>query len=281
MRVLVPVLMMVVGMGRSLAAQASRDDQIRAATRAYQNFETARALQLLNTALDPGRGPADSVWGQGVQLLAQILIEDGKAAPARAWLRWAFRLAPELKIDTLNYTPDVVAAARVARDAVRGMPGDQLTQTSWEWAGGPRGDTLGRLQIKPSTLRVPITVLVPGRGLVKAGESVVLPPGSYELQAAAEGYLTARVTREVLPGVTTVLTFNLTSLAPPPDTSGRVMPAPAAPVAAQPPTGQKKGGIPTWVKLGIIGGVAWAIAWNKSRLDFLTRLSSRLSESLG
>ena len=29
MRVLVPVLMMVVGMGRSLAAQDSRDDQIR------------------------------------------------------------------------------------------------------------------------------------------------------------------------------------------------------------------------------------------------------------
>jgi hypothetical protein len=269
MRVLVPVLMMVLGLGSRLLAQDSRNDQIRAATRAYQNFETARALQLLNTALDPSRGPADSVWGQGVQLLAQILIEDGKATPARAWLRWAFRLAPDLKIDTLNFTPDVVAAARVARDAVRGMPGDQLTETSWQWAG-PRGDTLGRLQINPSILMsAPITVLVPGRGLIRTGESVVLPPGSYELQAAAAGYLTARVTREVLPGVATVLTFNLTSLAPPPDTSARVMPAPATPAAPQPtpaggqlPTGRKKGGMPTWVKLGIAGGVAWALAWN-------------------
>jgi hypothetical protein len=258
------LLLISLGSAVPLAAQQTRDDMIRAANRAYQDFETARALELLNSALDPSRGPADSLWGQGVQLLAQILIEQGQTTSARAWLRWAFRRAPDLKIDTLNFVPDVVAAARVARDAVRGIPGDQMTQTSWAWPARAAGDTLGRLEIKPSAMPVPVTVLVPGRGLVRAGESVVLAPGSYELQAAAEGYVTARVTREVLPGVTTVLTFNLTRIgpvaqAPPPQAAPPPAPParpPVVPVAAE----RQKKKFPIAIVLGVVGaGAAVAV----------------------
>ncbi|MBI1968182.1 MAG: hypothetical protein HYS40_09340 [Gemmatimonadetes bacterium] len=254
------------GVPGRLAAQVTRDGLIRDAAKAYQNFETARALELLNAALDPGRGPPDSVWGYGLQLLAQILIEDGQAGSARAWLRWAFRFAPELKIDTLTFVPEVVAAARVARDAVRGIPGDQVTETSWRWPARPTGDTLGQLQIKTSALPVPINVLVPGRGLVRSGETLVLPAGSYELQAAAEGYLTARVTREILPGVTTVLAFNLTRVgevaqappvqAPPPQAAPPPAPPPAQPAPAQPQVQRRKGKFPVVIVLGVVGAAA-------------------------
>jgi hypothetical protein len=44
---------------------------------------------------------------------------------------------------------------------------------------------------------------------VPEGATANLGPGSYEIQAAADGYLGIRITRVVLPGVTTVLKFNL------------------------------------------------------------------------
>jgi hypothetical protein len=50
-------------------------------------------------------------------------------------------------------------------------------------------------------------------GAVRSDESIDLRPSSYRVEATAEGYMGAEVEREVLPGVETVLRFNLQSMA--------------------------------------------------------------------
>ena len=44
------------------AQQNTRPALLQQATAAYDNFETARALDLARTALDPALGPPDSTW---------------------------------------------------------------------------------------------------------------------------------------------------------------------------------------------------------------------------
>jgi hypothetical protein len=75
----------------------------------------------------------------------------------------------------------------------------------------------GSLRIDNAGLGVPLRVLVQRSGdqqgrPVPEGVTATLPPGSYEIQAAADGYFGARITRVVLPGVTTVLKFNLQTI---------------------------------------------------------------------
>ena len=196
----------------SLRAQEARDQLIRSAETAYEEFETGRALDLLQAAIDPTVGPADSLWAHGVHLLAQIYIEEGEEQLATPWLRWAARLSPDMVVGRALFLPEVLAASEAARRfAGRPGPGDAVTVTSWEWSRG-RPEAEGRVRIQPSPLPVPVQVLVQGR-VVRPGQSVTLPPGSYDIQAAGEGYRSARVTRELLPGITTVLSFNLTPVA--------------------------------------------------------------------
>jgi len=90
-----------------------------------------------------------------------------------------------------------------------------------------------------------------------------LPAGSHEIEARAPGYRTIRITREVLPGITTVLVFTPQPEVPVAAVPQRPVPAPTAPpplVAAK-----KKGHFP-WavVVLGAVGaGAAAALLGGK------------------
>ncbi len=234
------VLLAALAISSSARAQQTRNDRIAAAFNAYDNFQPDQAFDLLRAAVNPSEGPQDSLWFRGVQLLAQILIERNQQTDAGAWLRWAFRLAPNASVDSLNFVPELVSAARGARSAVAGgSPGDSVTRTTWQWVAPGAGEARGMMRVESPGMAQPVRALVQGVGMTQSGGSLTLAPGTYEVQAAAEGYLTAQVRREVLPGVTTVLSFNLTPVgiavappvaAPPP----RI--APPAPPPVAPPT---------------------------------------------
>jgi len=242
----------------SLRGQDPRDAMV---ARAFNEFDAARRLQLLMSALNPTSGPPRGAWPVGVQLLAQTLIEDGQDSVAGVWLRWAVRLSPDLQPDTVQFLPRVVAAYRSARDFVLSTraPGDSIAATTWLWPQQGSGERTGRLQVAASGVAVPIRVAVKGVGPIGAGGSIPLNAGSYAISASASSYDSVQVTREVLPGVTTVLEFHLRSAL------AQVAPKPAPtpqqqPAAAPQPSGG--GGIPWWVKVGAAGGIAWALAWN-------------------
>lgn len=233
--------------------------------RAFNEFDAARRAQLLMNALNPVAGPPRGAWAVGVQLLAQTLIEDHQDSAAGVWLRWAVRLSPDLQPDTVQFLPQVISAYRRARDFVQSTrrASDSAAATTWLWPG-PTEDKLGRLHVAPSGLTVPVKIAIKGIGPVGVDASVPLAPGSYEITAAAPGYDSARVTREVLPGVTTVLEFHLhpTALAqgaPKPQaapTPSAQPTAPAAPRPQPPVVAEKKGGFPVVLAVVGIGAVA-------------------------
>src|SRR5438093_7260880 len=193
-------------------AQQSRSELLRSATAAYDDFQPDRALDLLRVAVNPALGPPDTAWVRGVHLLTQILVEGNNQDLARTWARWAARVAPDMAIDTVNFLAGVVGAFREARAFTSARTsGDAVTRTSWRWVTRGSTETRGRIVVDPAAMPVPVNVRVVGGGLVPTGLGLSLTPGSYEIEAAAPGYLPARITREVLPGVTTVLAFALTS----------------------------------------------------------------------
>jgi len=86
-----------------------------------------------------------------------------------------------------------------------------------------------------------------------------LPAGSYEIEARASGYRPAKITREVLPGITTVLVFMLQPEPP-------VAVVPQLPAPAPPPVATKKKGHFPWAiaVLGAVGaGAAVALLGSK------------------
>ena len=195
-------------------AQQARNDQLRAGFQAYDDLDPARAQTLLRGALNPAGGPPDSLWQRGVQMLAQILVEEDRAAEAQTWLRWGFRIAPNMVMDTVTFLPDVVTAARAARTAAAApSPGDAVTRTSWEWSapGAPAGQ--GRLRVLAPNVSAPVNALVQGGVVIQSGGQTTVAAGTFNVQAAAENFLPTQVTREVLPGITTVLQFDLVSAA--------------------------------------------------------------------
>jgi hypothetical protein len=211
-QVLIAGLMVSVWFTGPLRAQDTRSQMIRDATEAYDNFETGRALQLLVVALNPNLGATNDTWAAGVQLLTQILIEQGSDSLAGVWMRWAVRTEPDMEADSITYLPEVVAAYRAARIIV-GTPtqGDVASETSWDWSASAGGE-LGALRIT-SDVPVPLQVRIREVGTVRPGERIDLRPSSYRMEATAEGYIGAEVEREVLPGVETVVQFNLQRMA--------------------------------------------------------------------
>lgn len=207
----------VAPLGRAHAQD--RGELIRQAEDYYQNFQTEPALINLRAALDPTRGQPDSLWANGVHLLAQILYEQGDTAMAMTWLRWAFRTDPTLRVEAAKYLPEVMQLSDAARSWVRRTEseGDFVTDTRFEWPVGRMVPQTGSLRIDNAGLGVPLRVLVQRSGdpqgrPVPEGVTATLSPGSYEIQAGADGFLGVRITRVVLPGVTTVLKFNLQTI---------------------------------------------------------------------
>jgi hypothetical protein len=214
--------------------------------RAANEFDATRRVQLLMAGVDPTTCPPRGSWTVGVQLLAQTLIEERQDSLAAVWLRWAVRLAPGMAPDSVQFLPRVVQAFRSARDFVNrtSVRGDSGVGTSWIWPAGPVATREGRFQVALSA--APVRVDVPGLGTIAQGGSLALAPGSYRLTATASGFDSVAVTREVLPGVTTVLDVRVRptlALQPPP--------APP-PVARQSAPKQKK----KFPLLLVAGGVA-------------------------
>lgn len=250
------LLLSVVGAG-SLWGQDPRDALV---ARAFNEFDAARRLQLLMSALNPTAGPPRGAWPVGVQLLAQTLIEDGQDSVAGVWLRWAVRLSPDLQPDTVQFLPKVVVAYRSARDFVLSTraPGDSTAATTWLWPAQEMGERVGRIQVAAAAMGVPVQVEVKGVGPIGVGGSIPLSPGSYQISAAASGYDSMRVTREVLPGVTTVLEFRLRSVLA--RVAPKAVPTPARPTSEPGAAPQKKKGFPVaLVALGA-GGAAALVA---------------------
>jgi hypothetical protein len=213
----VAALVLLAGVARvaPLRAQARRDSLVAAAS---AEFDAGRRVQLLVSAVSLDLGPpTEGPWATAVQLLAQTLIEEGQDAEAAAWLRWAVRLAPDLQPDTVQSLPQVVTAFRAARQFVRQTTTvqDSAMATSWIWPASAAGLETGRMQIAASAVPASAQLTVEGIGVVRAGAAQQLAPGSYAVLAWAAGYDSVRVTREVLPGVTTLLRPNL-RLAPTP-----------------------------------------------------------------
>ena len=248
------LLLGVVG-AASLSGQDPRDAQV---SRAFHEFDTARRQQILMSVLNPTYGPPRGAWTVGVQLLAQTLLEDGKDSAAAVLLRWAIRLSPEMEPDTVTFLPEVIAAYRSARDYVTSTtrPADSLVETTWLWPVQASSDPVGRLQIVP-TEQVPMRAAARGIGRLVPGGSIPFHIGSYFVVAGAPGYDSVGVTREVLPGVTTVLEFRLRTA-----TAQVVTKAPERPRSRQPQlvsSRRKKKGFPAlWVGLGAASAVVVA-----------------------
>ena len=230
---------------------------IREGIGAYNDFDPQRALPLLRRGVDPKAGPRDSLWATGVQYLAQILYEQGDEAGARAWVRWAVRLTPDLKLDTLNLLSPVIAEFRAARAATAPAPEDARVGTEWVWPSTDPGSGPGRMEVRLAGEPAALTATVVGRGTLSPRLS--LPAGSHEIEARAPGYRTIRVTREVLPGITTVLVFT-------PQPEMPVAAVPQMPAPAPPPVVAKKKGHFPWAVavLGAVGvGAAAALLGGK------------------
>ena len=252
---------------RSLQAQASCDALV---ARAFNEFDTARRIELLVSTLKPTACPPapQGAWASGVQLLAQTLIEDGHDSLAAVWLRWAIRAAPDFAPDTVQFLPRVVAAHRTAHEFVTATASstDSSAATTWLWPTQVTAERTGRLQVAAATVTMPVRLDVRGIGPFTTGASVPVSPGSYEITASAPGYDSVRVTREVVPGVTTLLEFRLRSalarLAPKPRPTPPSPPPPPEPVATQ----QRPGHFPTvWVVGGAaVVGVVAALLLGKS-----------------
>ena len=198
------LLLLSVAAAVPLGAQARRDSLVAAAS---GEFDAAHRVQLLVSSLDPALGPPSGSWATAVQLLAQTLIEEGQDAVAGAWLRWAIRLSPQLQPDTVQLLPRVVNAYRAARDFVGQTTAvqDSALATTWIWPAFAAGQETGRVQLAASAVPASAQLSVVGVGAVGVGAGQELAPGSYAVLAWAAGYDSARVTREVLPGVTTLL----------------------------------------------------------------------------
>lgn len=166
------------------------------------------AVRLLVRGLDPKAGPADRLWRQGVERLADVLLVLRQDSLATTWLRWAARIDADFTVDADVVPPAVVRAAAAARAFVDSTPRDPfVARTEFEWSTAFQAGAPGTVRLAQSN--VPITARIGTDQFVRGGESRRLPTGSYDVVVSAPGYLPTRLTVEVLPGVTTVVAVAL------------------------------------------------------------------------
>jgi len=192
-------------------AQATRATLVDSARALIDDFNERQSTVLLQRALNPAFGRPDAAWTTGVQMLAQILIRNGQGDEAAAWLRWALRLEPAMQVDSVSFIPALVTAFHAARDFVARTRTGSPPPTRWEWttasAAGGFGDLL--VETTPAHPNPPVQLAVDGVGFLDAGRTRRLAPGSYRIAARAPGAAAVEHTAEVLPGVTTIVTFSI------------------------------------------------------------------------
>jgi len=222
---------------------------LRQAQAANDDFDAPRALRAVCMVIDFALGPLDSTWVVSVHFLTQVLIEEQQPTQAQLWARWAMRLRPDLPIDSVGFLAGVVAALREARVAAVRSGGDDFTRQTHVWPGLAATATESRFRVAQSGAAV--NVLVTGVGLIGA-QGLTLPPGTYELEVSANGFLPIRVTREALPGVTTEFSFALVPVVAASTVLGAE--ARAALARATVPLQVTRFGAPTACAAGVAGG---------------------------
>ena len=176
-------------------------------------FNDSVALELLSSAADPTTLPTDSLWTVSVHEIALRLMGGQQPALVSTWLRWSARHGTQWPIDPSFFPPALVEAYQQAASEA-GATDDPVdgVATSWRWPNAFSMSATGTIEAVSSDPTVQFSVAVAGRESFQGGSSLNLQPGSYELVASAEGFEPLRLTREVLPGVGTVLEFDLKPL---------------------------------------------------------------------
>ncbi len=211
----------------SLAAQGARDS-LAAGKRAWARADFAAAVRALPFGL--AAAPRDSAWASGAHILLDALIATGDTASAEIWARWAVRAWPALRADSVTFPPAVTRriATALGAYAARGAD-DSLALTTWE----PGGDAAsGRGALRLARGPVDVIAIIEGVGTILPGESRTLPPAVYTVSLSADGYRPLRISREVLPGLTTAITAQLVR---------GTAPVPAGPGIASPPVDVVRG----------------------------------------
>ncbi len=240
-RLLAVAFIVVVGSPTTSAAQEIRQRMVDSALALPDAEERSEALI---RAIDPNLGPPDSLWTRTVARLIEDLILELEDPNALLWLRWAVRHHPDYAIPEVETEPEVIAALdRVRREA--GTIEAVDTVTTWDWSGATRSGQ-GSLQVNPRGVPADASVRVVGRGDVTG--DVALAAGTYDIEVVQGGEATARVTRQVLPGITTILNFNIPALV-----VADVEPQAAGPGVEQLPEVGGGGGFP--VAIAVVGGL--------------------------
>ncbi len=209
LRVLAPLVGAFLLLPLTVSAQ-SRPELLRQAQTALDDFDAPRAIRLARAALNPALGPLDSTWVRGVHVLTQTLIEEQQQPLAKTWAQWATRVQPALAIDSVSFISSVAALLRQAKVDAAPTGTDAAVRVTYQWPAATGESVESRFRV--ATGGTPVSVLVRGIGLV-GPQGLVLPPGSYELEVTANGFLPLRVTREALPGVTAEFSFTLVTAA--------------------------------------------------------------------
>lgn len=172
---------------------------------------SATALDLLLRAANPVSAPLDSLWAVAVYDMSDNLINVGEGDLASVWLRWVARHGQQWPIDRIWYPQSVESQYDVAVPAVEtdGGIGDGATTTTWTWPSSFDVAAPGTLQVTSADPAVSLSVRVQGGGDIGAGGTLSLPPGTYRITASANGFEPVELSREVLPGAVTRLTFDL------------------------------------------------------------------------
>lgn len=194
------------GLPARASAQQGRDALRRAGT-AYLDVLFDDVIRYAGRGLDPQAGPRDSLWVASLHQLIEALQVQGEENLAQTWLRWAFRLEPNLPVDLQNFGPDVTDAFEAARGELQVESIEDPVRITWDWTSGTGSGTQGSIRINPSN--APITGQIQGLAILQPGEDRPVDPGTYTVSVAAEGFLPASIQTEVLPGVMTVLDFDL------------------------------------------------------------------------
>lgn len=195
--------LVAVSRGSAQETRASLLDEVPTAA------DDAARLELLMAAANPELAPLDSLWARGVHTLADLLIDLEDRTLAGVWLDWVVRHGADWPIDRGFFRPGVVGEYEEAVQRIEDTrsEADALATTRWVWPESLDRTAPGTLEVVAGNASAPLDVSIIGAGAIQGSES--LDPGTYELVVSADGYEAARITREVLPGVTTVLEVDL------------------------------------------------------------------------
>lgn len=219
----VAILVMLATASVGVAVPSRAQEQDRRAL--LQQAVAEASAELAFRAADPALGPVgDSLWAASVLRLANELFFDlGRRAdgPPSLWLRLAARHAPRAPGPDATHATEVqnaheAAVERVEPDLERERG---LHSTAWIWPEGLLSTDRGTLTVRGMYGDVPFLVAVAGQDAGEAqftmepGETRELQVGTYEM-SVLRGDNPVRVTREILPGVETVVSLGVPPLMP-------------------------------------------------------------------